>query len=455
MTIITKNILSKNAKQFKTYESLGYLKEDGGYSVSPEHLGEHSHMKVLVSCDSGKNPKCLGTFEREWRSVVVQHNRLGTNADYCKFCQKTEEYTGRGNPNTKYYFDDDLLKSIDTPEKAYLLGWIASDGSIGSSGAVSISVRDYDVEILLKLRKLLDINIPITEKENMVSLTLSSSTIANDCLIHLGLEKAGKKDSLVKYPIHIPKELDPYFIRGYFDGDGSVSLHSRIPRVSIASNSVNMLEGIQYRSGFGNVYLSSSGNQWQVNSGEEAINFLRYIYNDTKVPYLDRKFNKFAQVEKWVPSLAGKGSTLKFNTVDGIIKFNKTRPDAILPIITDIHASGIDLHIIEKVKDFSTEVSLYTTGIKVCPPEGYYFMLVGRSSISKSGFSLANGIGIIDENYVGEILVPLRKHSSEELSLPNRLVQLVLVPKINCEYTVVDSLDDTVRGSGGFGSTGV
>jgi len=81
-------------------------------------------------------------------------------------------------------------------------------------------------------------------------------------------------------------------------------------------------------------------------------------------------------------------------------------------------------------------------------------ILVGRSSISKSGYSLANAIGIIDENYIGEILVPLRKHQEVELELPSRLVQLVLMPKINCEFTIVDSLEDTQRGTGGFGSTG-
>lgn len=75
-----------------------------------------------------------------------------------------------------------------------------------------------------------------------------------------------------------------------------------------------------------------------------------------------------------------------FNSAQGDIRINKSRSDAILPTISDVHASGIDLHIIEKVKDFDTDVSLYTTGIKVQPPKGYYFILAGRSSISKSGY---------------------------------------------------------------------
>jgi deoxyuridine 5'-triphosphate nucleotidohydrolase len=246
--------------------------------------------------------------------------------------------------------------------------------------------------------------------------------------------------------------LNVYFIRGYFEGDGSVNLHNRVPRVSIASNSLDILNNVKNISGIGSVYLSQSGNQWQVNSGSDAIKFLEYIYEDTSTPYLERKFNKYAQLCSWVPSILG--TSVKFNTTQGLIRFSKTRADAIVPQITDIHASGIDLHLLEKIKSLDKDVDMYTTGLKVSPPEGYYFILVGRSSISKSGYSLANAIGIIDENYVGEILVALRKHTDRELTLPNRLVQLILVPKINCEFTVVDSLEDTERGTGGFGSTG-
>lgn len=415
-------------------------------------LSAGSHKYVQLVCDSGKNEKCLGTFLREKRIAEKQRTRTD-NKDYCKFCQKTEEFSGRGNPNTKYFFDDNLLSNIDTAEKAYLLGWIASDGSI-SKNTISINIRDYDINILKQLRNFIDPCLPITERSNnMVELSINSSKLASDCLKHLGLEKYGKKDCLVKYP-NIPEELNSYFIRGFFDGDGSVYIKNMVPGVNISSNSLDMLNSIKNKTGLGSVYNTSSGPKWQTTSGKDALAFLKYIYDDVTVPSLDRKFDKYVKLESWKPSILGNNSAIKFNTTQGLIKFNKSRADAILPKITDIHASGIDLHIIEKVKDFTEDVSLYTTGIKVQPPEGYYFILVGRSSISKSGYSLANAIGIIDENYVGEILVPLRKHTDEKLELPNRLVQLVLVPKINCDYVIVDSLEDTDRGDGGFGSTG-
>jgi len=275
--------------------------------------------------------------------------------------------------------------------------------------------------------------------------------MALNCIEHLKLSSFGKKDSLVKYP-DISTELDQYFIRGYFEGDGSVCLkNGSIPRVNITSNSSDMLNSIFSKLGYGNIY----NNQWQANAGSDAIKFLQFIYKDNLHLTLDRKFELFSKFEDWVPSMSGAGTYTNLKVPEGIIKFNKARTDAILPVLVDPHASGIDLTILEKVKDFTNDTALYTTGIKVKPPEGYYFLLVGRSSISKSGFSMANGIGIIDENYIGEILVPLRNHGTNKLELPNRLVQLVLMPKLAFNFVEVDSLEDTARGHGGFGSTGV
>jgi dUTP pyrophosphatase len=413
------------------------------------NVSEGSHKKFTLVCDSGKNEKCLEVFERSKRAILKQRGRIGEK-DYCKFCQKTEEFSGRKNPNAKYVLDDGFLEVIDTPLKAYLLGWIASDGNIAKTGAITISVRDYDVSTLKRLRKIVCPDLPISEKENMVSLSISSTRMAKDCCRHLGLVEAGAKAFTIKYPKSISEDLQVYFIRGYFEGDGSISLHNRIPRVSIVSNSIDMLNGIHTFAGVGGVYAD----QWQVNSGSEALEFLSKIYQDTEVPVLTRKYEKYLELSSWVPSRSGSGSSIKFNTTSGLIKFNKCRKEAVLPTITDIHASGIDLHVLEPIKNMGENVFLYSTGIKVVPPEGYYFMLVGRSSISKSGFSLANGIGIIDENYIGEILVPLRKHSEENTVFPCRLVQLVLLPKIICEYVEVSTLEDTSRGDSGFGSTG-
>lgn len=136
-------------------------------------------------------------------------------------------------------------------------------------------------------------------------------------------------------------------------------------------------------------------------------------------------------------------------------KFKKTLPDAVTPSKAHPDDSGFDLHLIKKLKE-ENGVVWYTTGLAVAPPQGYYFELVGRSSISKSGYMLANNIGIIDASYRGDLMVALIKvnPAAPELQMPCRLVQLIPRSLILMEAKEVTELDATARGAGGFGSSG-
>ncbi len=134
--------------------------------------------------------------------------------------------------------------------------------------------------------------------------------------------------------------------------------------------------------------------------------------------------------------------------------FTKSRIDAVSPQKAHGSDSGYDLTLLEVVKQVG-DVFFFTTGIKVAPPHGYYFDLVPRSSISKTGYMLANSVGIIDQNYRGDIIVPLRKIDSnaESLKLPCKLVQLIPRAWHHFVMNHVENLDETMRGSDGFGST--
>lgn len=131
-------------------------------------------------------------------------------------------------------------------------------------------------------------------------------------------------------------------------------------------------------------------------------------------------------------------------------------PEAVPPHRAHPTDSGLDLYLIKKIKE-ENGVAYYTTGVRVQPPPGYYFELVGRSSISKTGYMLANNIGIIDEDYRGCIIAALVKvgsaHAHGELTLPAKIVQIIPKQRIDMEAEAVETLDDTVRGEGGFGST--
>ena len=90
-------------------------------------------------------------------------------------------------------------------------------------------------------------------------------------------------------------------------------------------------------------------------------------------------------------------------------------------------------------------------------PIGYAGLIYARSGLaSKRGLAPANKVGVIDSDYRGEIMVALHNHSTESQTIePNeRIAQLVITPYIQAAFNEVDELSDTVRGEGGFGSTG-
>jgi dUTP pyrophosphatase len=195
--------------------------------------------------------------------------------------------------------------------------------------------------------------------------------------------------------------------------------------------------------------FSSSNSESLVVHGPDVLIFLRFIY-PTSDPRSDKEWKTF-----W--DLCSQKATSK-------MLVTRTSSDAILPRKTIESDAGFDLVLISLVsKPASTAqngVYMYDTGVVVCPPPGYYFDLVPRSSMIKSGYILANSVGVIDPSYRGSIKVPLIKidPNAPDLQLPQRLVQLIprkahymYVEECASDLTLVCS---TMRGTGGFGSTG-
>jgi dUTP pyrophosphatase len=137
------------------------------------------------------------------------------------------------------------------------------------------------------------------------------------------------------------------------------------------------------------------------------------------------------------------------------VLFVKDDPQAVTPTKATPYAVGYDLTAISVYKKLTDRTTLYDTGIKVQPPEGYYTEILPRSSLSKTGYCLSNSVGTIDSDYRGRLLIALTRIDDgfPELTLPFTRCQLVL--RRHEDYTLrgVDTLADTIRGSGGFGST--
>ena len=149
------------------------------------------------------------------------------------------------------------------------------------------------------------------------------------------------------------------------------------------------------------------------------------------------------------------GENLKIN-----LKIKKLRENAIIPKRATNGSAGLDLSacITEKVDIHPGEILKIPTGIAIqIFDNNYAAMIFARSGLGiKHGISLANGVGVIDSDYRGEICVGLINLSSETFTIePNqRIAQMILMPVSTCNVIEVEEIDETNRGTNGFGSTG-
>ena len=130
-----------------------------------------------------------------------------------------------------------------------------------------------------------------------------------------------------------------------------------------------------------------------------------------------------------------------------------------VPAYAYVGDAGLDLRSAEDVVLKPFERKMVSCGIAVAIPEGFAGFVLPRSGLAaKHGISIVNAPGLIDSNYRGEIkaiLVNLDPQDEFMVSRGDRIAQLVIMAVPPVELQVVDELDETVRGSGGFGSSGV
>jgi dUTP pyrophosphatase len=141
------------------------------------------------------------------------------------------------------------------------------------------------------------------------------------------------------------------------------------------------------------------------------------------------------------------------------VKIQKLDENAVLPTYGTEYSAGADLYALidGKVEIPPHQTVLLHTGIAVEIPEGYCGLIFARSSLgTKRGLAPANKVGVIDADYRGEVRVALHNHSEVTATVENgeRVAQLAIVPFLKAEFELAEELSDTVRGEGGFGSTG-
>ena len=141
------------------------------------------------------------------------------------------------------------------------------------------------------------------------------------------------------------------------------------------------------------------------------------------------------------------------------IQIKKLNAKATIPTYGTAYSAGADIYaLIDGVETIEPGQSkLIHTGLSFAIPEGLVGLVFGRSGMaSKRGLAPANKVGVIDSDYRGELMVCLHNHGNTTQTVENgeRIAQISFVPYYTANFELVDELDDTERGTGGFGSTG-
>ena len=139
------------------------------------------------------------------------------------------------------------------------------------------------------------------------------------------------------------------------------------------------------------------------------------------------------------------------------ISLRRLHPDAVVPTYAHPGDAGADLCTTVDVRLAPGERALLPTGLAMALPQGYVALVHPRSGLAaRCGLSIVNTPGTVDADYRGEVKVILANLGEEDFTVRrgDRIAQLVVAPVVQARWTEVESLDETARGAGGFGSTG-
>ena len=217
----------------------------------------------------------------------------------------------RRKKTSKYQYQQDIFETIDTPEKAYWLGFIAADGcnyQRENNASIIINIQEKDYNHLEKFQKFCKTTAEIkhytgyegySNQTPMCKITLNSIKISND-LINKGIVP---NKSLILQPPIIPENFYKPFILGYFDGDGSISKTSQYNNYSISiQGTKEMLNWIcdvlDWDAKLEKRQPQKNNNSYYIRCGgtNKPYQILHQLYNSCDT-HLDRKFNLYKDLE--------------------------------------------------------------------------------------------------------------------------------------------------------------
>lgn len=348
------------------------------------------------------------------------------------------------------------LKTIDTTEKAYCLGFFLNiGGSKSSFSDYSYELTNVDKEgdkkVLNLFKNVVDIIYDVktnknddedeeTEEEDD-DIAFATSGLNNEEKLSMTLHDEKDFNDIVASVNNLSSftnERKKAFLRGLYEYSHLMNLNNS------NNNDLVLIRPMIFNDDlvtqifdYVNIPYIRLPNKIIFKLGCSSVDFLGFLYSN-----IDDSYSiQVANYTNLIPQCS----------------FIRSDENAIVPSKVNWSDVGYDLSIIKKIKDFNSTTALYDTGIKIQVEFGYYAEIVPRSSISKSGYMLSNNIGIIDNSYRGNLMIALTKVASEaaEIEFPFKCCQLIFKKQVYVAMKEVsnDSFETTKRNEGGFGST--
>lgn len=256
-----------------------------------------------------QNGKSMRQIERDY-NVARQ--------SVANYLEEKQIKTTKGNHYRKYKHQYDFFENINIEEKAYWLGFMFADGYIVDyskkygEDKFGITLHSKDKKTLEQFKKSIKSTNPITDVSSngrqLHRIIMSSQKTVDDLISH-GCVK--QKSLILKPPIGVPQELVHHFIRGYFDGDGSIFWNKgaferrdtwNTPSYSINITSTKeMIEWLIDQIGFGNIQKEERRTKtwYYVQSGNKKVKqFCDYIYKDATI-FMERKYQLYQDLLKY------------------------------------------------------------------------------------------------------------------------------------------------------------
>lgn len=341
------------------------------------------------------------------------------------------------------------LTEVNCEDKAYFLGWLIN---LLKNDSLATGVYQTGESIIIDFDAVKIFNPAIKTIISDISNSIQYN-VAELVDIESIRDFFDVKTSIISswtFP-QLREDLVKHFLRGIIEAGISTELEFTSddqPTIDIKFAS-NMSPEVFELLEMPNVVTSNcTGEKTYSYFGVKALDLLFGMYKDSSI---------YSSVIKDIYTRIGKHSANCFSNNDMHslnFTYQKVSTDAIAPQKQRASDSGYDLTAIKIAKQFG-DVTLYDTGIKVQPPYGWYFDLVPRSSVIKTGYMLANSVGIIDQTFTGSVMIALRKvdQNAPDLELPIRIAQLIPRQIVNME-PVEGEVNATERGNKGFGSSG-